>query len=66
MEILETLLVSLASIAVIVVAALFIRKEIKPKEKVKLSDEEKKKLEKAKKAFENLMKYDEDEALKRK
>ena len=46
-------------------AVLRMHKELKLKNP-KLTKEEKKRLEEAKKAFDNLMKYDYDEAMKRK
>ena len=60
MEIINTLLL----IALIVVIILD-KKPGKPVEKVKLTREEKKKMEQAKKSFENLMNYDEKQAMRR-
>lgn len=61
-------LVALNTILLLLIIAYLIRsfKKKKPEPKVKLTDEEKEKLEKAKEAFQNLMEYDEDRALKRK
>ena len=43
-----------------------LQKKLNEKEKVKLSREQKKKMEAVKKSFDNLMEYDEDIAMKRK
>lgn len=62
------ILVAIETIALLLVLGYVIR-FIPPKKeepKPKLTDEEKEKLEKAKEAFQNLMKYDEESALKRK
>lgn len=48
------------------IVATLITKTPRKEEKSKLSKEDKKKLEEAKKAFNNLMEYDYDSALKRK
>ena len=57
----------LNSILLVLMIAYLIRSlKKKPETKVKLTKEEKEKLEKAKAAFENLMKYDYDEAIRRK
>lgn len=60
MEIINTLLL----IALIVVIILDKKPQKKP-EKVKLTREEKEKMEQAKKSFENLMNYDEKQAMRK-
>ncbi len=62
------ILVAINSILLLLIIAYVIR-FIPPKKeepKPKLTDEEKEEFEKAKKAFENLMKYDADKAMRRK
>ena len=51
-------------LALLVMKVIKMKKELKPRPR--LTKEQKKKLEEAKKAFDNLMKYDYDEAMKRK
>ena len=51
-------------LALLAIKVFKMKEQLKPKPR--LTKEEKKKLEEAKKAFDNLMKYDYDEAMKRK
>ena len=61
------ILVALNTILLLLIIAYLIRSfKKKPEQKVKITEEEKEKLEKAKEAFQNLMEYDEGKALKRK
>lgn len=61
------ILVALNTILLLLIIAYLIRSfKKKPEPKVKITEEEKEKLEKAKEAFQNLMEYDEGKALKRK
>lgn len=68
----EVKMVIFLSILIIIVALcnIFLIREISKLKKVQnkpqLSKEDRKKLEKAREAFDNLMKYDYDEAMKRK
>ena len=61
------ILVALNTILLLLIITYLIRSfKKKPEPKVKITEEEKEKLEKAKEAFQNLMEYDEGKALKRK
>lgn len=60
------ILVAIETVLLLLILFYLAKKPKKVEPKVRLTREEKEKLKKAKEAFQNLMEYDEEKALKRK